>query len=144
VDIIERVKRKKGAMRRKETVSLPVIPLRNSVVFPNTIVPLSVGRPASLKALTLSLDEHDSHMFMITQRDPKIESPSAEDLYEYGTIAKIIRVHDLPGGGKNVITQGLKRAKLLSLFEQDDAIFAEVEELERRWIKTIPRSRRSC
>jgi len=141
VDILDKAKRKRKNMKKKAILGLPVIPLRNSVVFPNTIVPLSVGRPASLKALKLSTDEHDSRMFMVAQRDPKVENPAFEDLYEYGTITKVIRTQDLPGGGKSVITQGVKRAKLVGLTEQDDALFAEIVELEELFDGSDPEAK---
>lgn len=130
MEIFGKVKRKQTKMRKKNSKELPVIPLRNSVLFPNTIIPLSVGRPASLKALKIAIEEYNNYLFIVCQRDPKIENPERQDLYDFGAIAKVLKVQDLPGGSKNIIVQGSKRAELIGLTERDDALFAEITELE--------------
>lgn len=130
MEIFGKVKRKNMKMKKKSYRELPLVPLRNSVLFPNTVIPLSVGRPQSLKALKLAADEYDNHIFVVSQRDPKVEIPERVDLYDFGAVAKIMKTQELVGGGKNIIVQGVRRAELIALNERSDALIAEINEIE--------------
>ena len=90
---------------------LPVLTLRDLVVYPYIIVPLSVSRERSLKAVDLALSENRM-ILMLTQRDPEIEEPTEKDLYPIGTVAVIMRMLKLPDGRIRILVQGVSRAKV--------------------------------
>jgi len=109
------------AASTKVPIVLPIIPLRNEVLFPHQFLPITVARDKSLKLLT-EIDEKDKTIAIMTQKDSSIENPGYLDLYDVGTVAKIIRTIDMPDGGKTVLIQGQYRIKLIT-FIQDDPFF---------------------
>src|SRR5262245_38253383 len=90
---------------------LPVLPLRDLVVYPFIIVPLSVSRERSLKAVDLALAENRM-ILLLTQKDSAVEEPAETDLYSIGTVAVIMRMLKLPDGRLRVLVQGVSRAKV--------------------------------
>ena len=107
--------------------ALPVLPLKDTVVFPQIVVPLAVGRDRSMAAIEAAMD--DGREFVcVAQRDPDIEEPGLDDIYQIGTIAKINRVEKREGGAQ-VIVQGDRRVKLQRAVEGGDYLCAEVEHL---------------
>ena len=92
-------------------MQMPVLPLRNMVLFPTTVLPVSVGRESSLK-LIRKLEKSKGVMAVVCQRDPSTDDPGLEDLYPVGTTARIIRVFDLPDHSTTVILQGMQRIEL--------------------------------
>ena len=97
---------------------LPVLPLRDVVVFPMMIAPLFVGRPFSLAAVEEALREHKL-IFLATQKNKDIEEPKREDLYDYGTVAVILKAMRMGDGRVKILVQGLGRAKIKELkFEE--------------------------
>jgi len=107
---------------------LPVLMLRDIVVFPYMVVPLFVGREKSKQAIDQSLSSHRM-IFLLTQKDMEIEDPKAEDVYEYGTVALVMRMLKLPDGRVRILAQGLVRAKLEELFEDKPYFSAKVNVL---------------
>jgi ATP-dependent Lon protease len=89
---------------------LPVLPVRDVVVFPGVTVPLAIGRPRSLAALAAS--ESSDFMIVATQRDPETEDPQPEDLYEMGCVVRVVRVIDARRDGKQAIVVGVARTRL--------------------------------
>ena len=75
---------------------LPVLPLRDVVVYPNMVIPLFVGRERSMKALELAMEGPDKQIVLLAQRSPDIDDPQTEDLYEIGTVATVIQLLKLP------------------------------------------------
>ncbi|MFN3590670.1 MAG: endopeptidase La [Thermaurantiacus sp.] len=108
---------------------LPVLPLRDIVVFPNMIVPLFVGREKSVHALERAM-EVDKRIFLLSQLNPADEDPGREQLYDIGTIATVLQLLKLPDGTVKVLVEGQNRARLLDLAETDGRLDAEVEGLE--------------
>ena len=90
---------------------LPLMTLRDVVIFPGAIMPLYVGRKGSIKAVEKSLNEFDRWIFLVTQKNPEIEIPKKQDLYEIGVAAKILQLLRLPDGTIKVLFEGIKRAK---------------------------------
>lgn len=90
---------------------LPVLPLRNMVLFPSVVIPVSVGRESSLR-LIKSANKDEKFVFVNCQKDRKIDNPGYDDLHPEGTIAKIVRVLDMPNQTQTVILQGVRRAYL--------------------------------
>ncbi|HPS11711.1 MAG TPA: endopeptidase La [Prolixibacteraceae bacterium] len=108
--------------------ALPILPLRNTVLFPGVILPISVGRPKSLK-LIRDVYRADGVLGTLAQRDPDIDEPNTEDLYEIGTIAKILKILEMPDGTTTVIIQGKQRFRILEMLEEDPYHLARFQAL---------------
>ncbi|THB71838.1 MAG: endopeptidase La [Desulfovibrio sp.] len=92
-------------------LNLPLMSLREVVMFPRSIVPLFVGRESSIKAIESSLSNHDKKIFLVAQREPEMEKPNPNDLFELGTVSKILQLLRLPDGTIKVLFEGLYRAR---------------------------------
>ena len=106
---------------------LPVVPLRDMVVFPYMMAPFIVGREGSVRALEQTLATGEKLIFLVAQQDPKIDDPAREDVFEIGVIARVIQNIKLPNGNVKVMVEGLKRGKLIDLEGHDGAYEAEIE-----------------
>jgi len=104
---------------------LPILPLRDIVVFPHMIVPLFVGRDKSIKALEAVMSE-DKKVFLIAQKDGSVEDPSEKDLYRIGTLGNILQLLKLPDGTVKVLVEGISRAKIKT-FKNDNFLLADVD-----------------
>ena len=94
-----------------ETIRLPMMSLREVVMFPRSIAPLFVGREASIKAIEQAVAAHDKKIFLVAQRSPETEKPTSQDLFEMGTVSKILQMLRLPDGTIKVLFEGLYRAE---------------------------------
>ncbi|MBG77864.1 MAG: endopeptidase La [Alphaproteobacteria bacterium] len=110
--------------------SYPVLPLRDIVVFPHMIVPLFVGRVKSVKALEYVM-ENDKQVVLVTQKSPSEDEPTADDLYEVGTIGTILQLLKLPDGTVKVLVEGGKRVAVNSFNEDKAYIQADVSEIKQ-------------
>ncbi len=110
-----------------ERLALPAVPLRDMVVFPHMMAPFIVGRESSVRALEMALTRPGKRLFLITQRDPKIDDPQRDDMREIGVVARVIQNLKLPNGNVKVMVEGEQRARLLELGEEDGAVWAEVD-----------------
>jgi ATP-dependent Lon protease len=108
---------------------LPVLVLRDIVVFPYMIVPLYVGRPKSKKAVDAALNS-DRLILLLTQRDMSVEEPTQEQLYQSGTVALIVRMLKLPDGRMRVLVQGISRVRVRTLNDDGKVMLAGVEPVE--------------
>ena len=106
-------------------LELPLLPLRNIVVFPQMIAPLFVGREKSVAALEQAM-EADKDIFLVAQLDPAEDDPDREALYDMGVIASIVQMLKLPDGNVRVLVEGKQRAALVGLVEGEDHLRAEV------------------
>ncbi len=93
------------------SVTLPLMSLREVVMFPRSIVPLFVGREASIKAIESALSLYDKKIFLVAQRTPEVEKPEPADLYEVGAVCKILQMLRLPDGTIKVLFEGVHRAR---------------------------------
>jgi len=109
--------------------SYPVMPLRNTVLFPQQVIPIYIGREKSLKLIN-SLGKGNKRIVVVAQEDGSIEDPKPEDLYSYGTLAVVLKVFDMPDNSKSAIVQGVERVKILSYVDDDPFFKAVVEEIE--------------
>ena len=109
--------------------TLPVLPLRDIVVFPHMIVPLFVGRDKSIRALEEAM-EADKNILLSAQKDPKIDDPTADEIHEVGTLSSILQMLRLPDGTVKVLVEGQKRARLTEFKDLEDYFSAEYEELD--------------
>jgi len=99
-----------------EGQSIPLLPLRDVVVFPHTVIPLFIGRKSSVQAITHAM-EADKYVFLVTQKDEAIEDPKNEDLHKVGTLATILQLLKLPDGTIKVLVEGVKRSKIEEFVE---------------------------
>jgi len=113
----------------------PVLPLRNVVVFPNTVLPIFVGRRKSLSSLEESLKK-DKLIILITQRVEEEEEPDVEGLFNIGTLAQILQSVKLPDGTERVIVEAIKRVKILSYTKKEPYLEAEVLEIDEKFENT--------
>ncbi len=107
------------------TKNLPVLPLRDVVVFPNMVIPLFVGRERSMRALEMAMDG-EKHILLLAQRSPEIDDPAPKDMYEVGTIATVLQLVKLPDGTIKVLVEGLERAKIRKVREESGVYLADV------------------
>ena len=97
--------------------TLPILPLRNMVLFPGVVMPVAVGRKSSLK-LVKAAEKKNFHIGVVCQLTPETDNPLFEDLYHVGTVAKIVKVLELPDQSITVILQGMSRFELSSIIEE--------------------------
>jgi ATP-dependent Lon protease len=97
---------------------VPVIPLRDVVVYPEIVMPIFLGRPSSVRAAELAM-HGDKRVILVTQRRPEINDPAAEDLYETGTLAHVLDVTQTPNGSVKALVKGIARAHLRALHAGD-------------------------
>ncbi|MGE0680829.1 MAG: endopeptidase La [Candidatus Binatia bacterium] len=114
---------------------LPVLPLRDIIVFPHMVVPLFVGRQKSIKALEEAVAGKKA-VFLVTQKDAKVNDPVAEDLYQVGTIGNVVQLLRLPDGTVKVLVEGKKRGRVVRHLGQTDCFWAEIEEIEEHSERT--------
>ncbi len=117
-------------------IELPLLPVRDTVVFPRMLTPLFVGRERSILALEAAVTE-DNQVVIVTQRDPEVEEPGLEDLYETGTLVIVGRMLRLPDGSTNILVQGHQRVELIELVEEDPFPRVRVRRLPEETDKTI-------
>jgi ATP-dependent Lon protease len=108
---------------------LPILPLRNTVLFPGVVIPITVGRDKSIK-LIQDANKGEKVIGVISQKDDSIEDPLKDQLYEVGTIARILKMFRMPDGNTTVIIQGKKRFKLIDFIETDPYIKAQIASYE--------------
>ncbi len=113
-------------MMQGEKFALPMLPLRGIVVFPSTITNFEVVRETSLKALDKVM-EKDARIFLVTQKNPRMESPEREDIFSVGVIAKVRHILKISGGMVRVLAEGLQRARLIE-YTLEDCYMATVED----------------
>tara|TARA_B100000029_G_C17598928_1_gene965134 strand:+ start:2317 stop:4728 length:2412 start_codon:yes stop_codon:yes gene_type:complete len=107
----------------------PVMPLRNTVLFPQQVIPIYIGRERSLKLIN-ELDPKKRYIVVVAQEDGSIEDPKPEDLYAYGTLAQVLKVFDMPDNSKSAIVQGISRVKILDYTNLEPYFYAAVESME--------------
>jgi ATP-dependent Lon protease, bacterial type len=107
---------------------LPLMPLRELVVFPQTAVPLFIGRAKSIVAIDKAYQK-DKLIFLATQKDPKIDSPTPEDIYRVGTISRILQLVRLPDNTLKVLVEGLARGRIIRYLTTEEYFSVEVEEM---------------
>ena len=111
--------------------TLPILALRNAVIFPGTILPITVSREKSLK-LVKALYKSTKIIGTVTQIDIKVEEPKKEDLYNIGTSAKILKIIEMPDGGVTVILQGIKRFRLKEVIAYEPYMLGTVDYLNEK------------
>src|SRR3990167_5269126 len=108
-----------------QSVTLPLLPLRDVVVFPHMVIPLFVGRPKSIKALETAMEAGKS-ILLVAQKSAAKDEPGAEDMYDIGCIASILQMLKLPDGTVKVLVEGGQRARIERITDQRVMFVADV------------------
>jgi ATP-dependent Lon protease len=121
---------------RKEDVPevLPILPLRNTVLFPGVVIPITAGRDQSIK-LIKEANKGDKTIGVVAQKNEATENPGIDDIYKIGTVARILKILKMPDGNTMVVLQGKKRFEIESLVEEEPYLKAKVKEI----VETIPK-----
>src|SRR5690349_18658317 len=106
--------------------TLPLLPLRDVVVFPHMVIPLFVGRPKSIKALDMAMDA-GKHILLVAQKQAAKDDPTAEDLYDIGSIATVLQMLKLPDGTVKVLVEGTQRAQIRRIEEHGEYLAAQAQ-----------------
>ncbi|MCW4629958.1 MULTISPECIES: endopeptidase La [Marinomonas] len=112
-----------------DSLLLPMLPLRDVVVYPHMVLPLFVGRAKSIAALESAM-ENDKYVFLVAQQDASKDDPAMADLYSIGTTAKVMQLLRLPDGTVKVLVEGSKRARLEKMEEADGFVLGRIVELD--------------
>jgi ATP-dependent Lon protease len=115
---------------------LPVLALKNTVLFPGVVIPITVGRDKSIRAVQKAYDHHRI-VAVLSQRDSKVENPGMEDLYDVGTLARIIKLIRMPDGTTTAILQGRRRFRLAKMVSETPYMQGTVEEINY----TVPKNK---
>lgn len=111
---------------KQDNLVLPLLPLRDVVIFPHMVIPLFVGRSESIKALEEAMD-HEKRIFLVAQKDATVDVPGEKDLYTVGTIATILQLLRLPDGTVKVLVEGVQRASMTEFLSRGDHLATGLE-----------------
>ena len=109
--------------------AIPILPLRDVVVYPHMVIPLFVGREKSIQALEAAMD-NGKQILLVAQKSAAKDEPTQEDLYEIGTVSSILQLLKLPDGTVKVLVEGNKRARIINYLGQEDYFTAQIKELD--------------
>ena len=107
---------------------IPVLALRDVVVYPQMVIPLFVGREKSIRCLDIAM-ESDKQVFLVAQKDAAVDDPTADDVYRTGTVATILQMLKLPDGTVKVLVEGVRRAEITSFIETEEYFTAAIDYL---------------
>jgi len=120
---------KKTAMTESTNATIPVLPLRDVVVYPHMVIPLFVGREKSIRALDTAM-QSDKRILLVAQRSADVDDPQVEDIHSIGTLSTILQLLKLPDGTVKVLVEGAERARIKRFEEIEEFFSAEVESAE--------------
>ena len=112
-----------------QMTTIPILPLRDVVVYPHMVIPLFVGREKSIKALETAM-ENDKQILLVAQKSAAQDDPQPDDVYRIGTVSSILQLLKLPDGTVKVLVEGNRRAKILHFIGEDDFFSAQVVNIE--------------
>ena len=116
-------------VKKIQKLTIPVLPLRDVVVYPNMVVPLFVGRTKSIKSLEDAMNNHNKTIMLVTQLSADVNDPVESELYEIGCTATILQLLKLPDGTMKVLVEGLTRARVSKIKDREDILYADCEEI---------------
>ena len=116
-------------LERTDRVEIPVLALRDVVVYPHMVIPLFVGREKSIKCLEAAMDK-DKQIFLVAQKDATVDEPAQDDIYRIGTIATVLQLLKLPDGTVKVLVEGTQRAQIEEFVDNDEFFVANAQFIE--------------
>ncbi|EOX1295849.1 endopeptidase La [Vibrio cholerae] len=130
-------------LERSERIEIPVLPLRDVVVYPHMVIPLFVGREKSIQCLEAAMD-NNKQVLLVAQKKAETDEPKVADLFEVGTVATILQLLKLPDGTVKVLVEGQQRAQITQFYEEEyffaDAQYLVTPELDEREQEVVVRS----
>ncbi|MGD8644031.1 MAG: LON peptidase substrate-binding domain-containing protein, partial [Chromatiales bacterium] len=132
-------------MSNEPSQLIPVLPLRDVVVYPHMVIPLFVGRDKSIRALDAAM-EKDKQILLLAQRSAEIDDPGVDDVHKIGTLSTILQLLKLPDGTIKVLVEGVERAEVVELTDGEEYFVAQVNALapeddnEDREVEVLSRS----
>lgn len=117
-------------MPKTSRVTYPILPLRDIVVFPHMIVPLFVGRDKSVRALEQTMYDTDRTIVLVTQKNASLDDPQSEELYDIGTVGRVLQLLNLPDGTVKVLVEGVRRVRIRQFYAQGDFFEADIDNFE--------------
>ena len=129
-------KENKNMTEDVKEVSVPLIPLRDIVVFPHMVVPLFVGRDKSIKALELAMSQ-DKNILLAAQKKAKTDDPMPDDIYKIGTMGSILQLLKLPDGSVKVLVEGKKRARIKEFLPSHECFIVKVDNIDEEIEETV-------
>ena len=124
------------AISEEDSNFLALLPLKNVVLLPKSILPIIVGRPSSIRSVEYAL-KHNKIIFISAQKDPNVEQPTQDDIYQYGTRATILQVMRMPNGSLKILVEGIGRARILESDTTQDFTCVHIEDLPTQQPKKI-------
>ena len=118
--------------RKQVLKGIPVLPLRDVVVYPHMVIPLFVGREKSVKALDMAM-EKDKQILLVAQTSPDVDDPAPKDLYPMGALAQVLQLLKLPDGTIKVLVEGLSRVEVHGMSDDDGALLADGEVVDSEY-----------
>jgi len=116
----------------EKTPELPLVPLRDMVVFPSMLAPFVVGRRASILALEATLSTSEKRIFLATQRDPKIDDPNMQQIHNIGVVATVVQNLKMPNQNVKVMVEGITRAEIVGSEEMNGYTVVTVREINTK------------
>ena len=113
-------------LERLERINIPVLPLRDVVVYPHMVIPLFVGREKSIRCLEAAM-EQDKLILLVAQKDADVDEPKLDEIYQVGTVATILQLLKLPDGTVKVLVEGNQRARINKLYNEEHLITADAQ-----------------
>ena len=120
----------------RESKQVPLLPLRDIVVFPGMVVPLFVGREKTINALKYALSQ-DKEIFLATQKNANMDDPAIKDIYSFGTMGVVLQLLKMPDGTVKSLVEGKKRAKIKSYLSHSGFFMVEVEKVEEQYEQDV-------
>ncbi|MGD9591816.1 MAG: LON peptidase substrate-binding domain-containing protein, partial [Candidatus Berkiella sp.] len=114
----------------KKVVAIPVLPLRDVVVYPHMVIPLFVGREKSIKALDAAMAQGEKQILLVAQREATEDNPSVSDLYSLGSVSTILQLLKLPDGTVKVLVEGIRRGRIVDYVHNEPFFLANVDFVE--------------
>jgi len=115
---------------------LPLLPLKNTVVFPHMVIPIYIAKEKSMKALEEAISNRNN-IFVVSQKDNEVEYPKMDDLYHVGTIARIIQIYKLPDDTVKILVEGIDRAKIINKEDENEYLKVKIEKFKLKTTKNL-------
>src|SRR5271170_6226977 len=120
-----------------ETDSVPILPLRNSVLFPMSVVPINVGRPRSVRLVEDLLGRERALVGVLSQRSPDVDEPTFKELYAIGTVARVVKVIRLGPNNYSVVLNGLGRFRVKNIASLEPYMRAKIERIPESLVRDV-------
>ncbi len=116
--------------KKKQDIFIPVVPMRDIVIYPQMMAPIFISRKKSLTAVENAVLTEDHHVILLAQKDPSAEDPQPQDLYDYGVLVKVIQILKFPDGSVKALADGLERIKITEVEDKEGILTGKYETLE--------------